>query len=630
MTTFATRDVDVITLPLGKVTPLHPERCVIKVGNRSFDLGAFCYIRRSSRARAGNCKPLPVDQDSFVATRREPLRRLIEQFSLQCKSSGLRSVTIATNVHYVVKFANWCDQTDHAGLFGTVENARQAFRDYVTHLRHRVRTNDLQLPSAWPPQTAVARVLNEFFGIDDITIGVHLIRAPSASTVATEIPDEKSQAKVLSLCECIFNGFGAHVRQYNPYPFKLKLPNYLGWNENALWIFPIKKYFKAPHEQRDALRGYWAYDYQNGRIAALNEVVGRYRHSRNARYRIKNATKQITRANQDRRDQSRIGLAMVAHNAFVLLFLAYTGMNWAVARAQPWARGFTVGRSRQGFKAIKYRAKGKKTSFEIQSTFLPVFRCFLALREYLLNGRRCNTLFVSFGPNMKGRPKEIGNQTMINFFKTLRRIDPSLPKILARQWRAAKGDWFVRTEDPQTTADLLGNSLPTTLQSYAAGSPTRAIDEMSDFFRTLTQRVLKPNKTGRFKESALGGCKNYGAPHATDTSPPIPPDCKQSEGCLFCDQYVVHADERDIRKLMSCRTVLYRTAHFSQSEEHFQALFGEVLKRIRALLDAIAATSKKTAKLIPRIQKEVEDHGLFDPYWEGKLQMLIDLGAVSA
>jgi len=635
MTKLITRDVDVIRLPLGKATLLHPERCIVKVGNETADLGALCYLRRADQVRRGQNKPQLVDPNSLLPGRRETVRRLIEQISQECKSSGRRHNSVFVEFKYVVRFIGWCDRTGHVGIFGTAEDARRAFREYVAHLKERIRTNDMKAFTAAQQQNALKKVLNEHFGIDTIHAGVHLVVATNRSRTPTPIPDSVSQGKVLSLCECLFTGFRTHVLENNPYPFKLILPHYLGWDVNALWIFPVSKYCMAPHEiaKRDEMReGYWAYDYQRGRIATLDEVVEKYLRIPDAREAIKDATKLIIRANDDKRDINRIDLAMVAHNAFVLLFMANTGMNWSVARALPWGSNYKVGKAHQGFREIKYRAKGKETSFEIQSVFLPKFQRFLKLREYLLNGRRCGTLFVSLGDNRKRSPKQIRPTMLTRLFDTLHRIDPTLRMILTRQWRAAKADWGLLNTDAKTTADLLGNSESTTLKSYAAGSPTRQKQEFHHFYSGLTKTVLRPNKTHAdgFKDSAIGECKNYGKPHAKDPNPPITPDCKQSEGCLFCDKYVVHADVCDIRKLMSCRMVLYRTAHFSNSEEHFKALFGEVLNRIQALLDAIAATSKATAKHLPRIQKEVENDGILDPYWEGKLQMLINLGEVSA
>src|SRR4030066_186875 len=97
------------------------------------------------------------------------------------------------------------------------------------------------------------------------------------------------------------------------------------------------------------------------------------------------------------------------------------------------------------------------------------------------------------------------------------------------------------------------------------------------------------------------------APIPTEAVPPIAPDCHQSEGCLFCDKYVVHADERDVRKLISCRTCIYRTAHLSTSDEYFQSLFGEVLRRIEIILVTSGGKSEDHRTQVERVRVEVED-----------------------
>ena len=64
-----------------------------------------------------------------------------------------------------------------------------------------------------------------------------------------------------------------------------------------------------------------------------------------------------------------------------------------------------------------------------------------------------------------------------HLFGQLRMIDPQLPKVTPRQWRAAKSDWLIRNKDPATAALLLQNSERTTLRAYAAGSESTHMQE---------------------------------------------------------------------------------------------------------------------------------------------------------
>jgi hypothetical protein len=105
----------------------------------------------------------------------------------------------------------------------------------------------------------------------------------------------------------------------------------------------------------------------------------------------------------------------------------------------------------------------------------------------------------------------------------------------------------------------------------------------------------------------------------------IKPDCKGPEGCLFCDKFKVHADEKDTRKLFSCRYVLRQTAPMMGSEERLQSLLGPFFERIQTI---IAEVAQRDSTMVAKIAAEVDDDGELDPYWARKLEMLMALGVV--
>src|SRR5207253_5824849 len=129
----------------------------------------------------------------------------------------------------------------------------------------------------------------------------------------------------------------------------------------------------------------WAYDYSNGRLATIQELLPHYG-SRNAWGALFRAQSAIAAANADLQNRSRRDRAMVAHNAFVLMFIANTGMNLAQVLELSWCTDYEVGVERQGFRAMKGRAGNKAVHFEITAAFLPKLKRYLALRHYLLNG----------------------------------------------------------------------------------------------------------------------------------------------------------------------------------------------------------------------------------------------------
>jgi hypothetical protein len=100
-------------------------------------------------------------------------------------------------------------------------------------------------------------------------------------------------------------------------------------------------------------------------------------------------------------------------------------------------------------------------------------------------------------------------------------------------------------------------------------------------------------------------------------------------GCLFCDKFVVHADETDLRKLISCKYVINTCKHLSHSDDSYQAHFGEVLSRIDAILEEIKNVSDQIFDLAKRIEFEVNEDQILDPHYQYKLDQLVNLGVTS-
>lgn len=315
------------------------------------------------------------------------------------------------------------------------------------------------------------------------------------------------------------------------------------------------------------------------------------------------------------------------------MFIANTGMNLAQVRNLKWDDNYELGVESQGFREIKYRAGNRKVSFIIKISFHKKFQIFLKLRGYLLNGRECEHLFFTLGANLDQAPKAIGPDVTSNFYNVIKKIDPQVEKVLSRGWRAAKADWLVRNTDVSTAALVLQNSESTVMKHYMGGSVNQSLSELGLFFERLSD-VVKNSYPLKSKEalidSPLGECNDFGNPTQVEFNQSIQPNCAQPEGCLFCDKYIVHMDERDVRKLISYLLCINQTSSLSSSNDHFHTLFDPIILRIQLILDFIYHKSAKHQQLVKRVRKEVEIDGIFDPYWEGKLEMLIEIGALKS
>lgn len=640
MSELVARPISVYDLPLAVgAAILHPEQVVLNFGRAgTVDIGFLCYLRREPQTRTGKSVRKSgfgrkVVVDSFNAARAGRVRALIEHISQEFSESGRRPETVRNRASRFLPFMTWADTHGYIDVLEDEGQARLAVREYAMFIRDRVNQNLISLTSGAGQQAAAFSLLGDFLEIDDLTRGVNLLRGNQRSNEGTLPPCEDAQAKVLSMCEALFNSLTELVLDAKPYPFRVPMPKYLGWADPTLWIFPTSKWCMAPHEMEQRHKAkvpFLAYDYANGRLATMDELklnksfAGDNDITR--RQVLRRCRLQIEAANADPQNINRRHMSALALNIFVLMFIAQTGMNWAQAVEMPWSGEYEAGVERQVFRAIKWRAGNRKVYFEIPVSFLPTFKRYLELRSYILDGISCEFLFFSLGCNTLELPKMLpGGPTPL--FKILQRIDPQLPKIMPRQWRAAKSDWLIRNTDPSTAALVLQNAEKTVLKSYTAGSETVHLEEMTLFLDKVSAVVVENGKVIEGSiNCAVGVCSSYGAPHQISGEIAVQPDCKEQEGCLFCDKFKVHADDQDTRKLLSCRYCLQQSAHLAGSEERIQSMLGPIFDRIQVILDEV---SRRDETLVLRVTREVEVDGELDPYWSRKLEMLMDLGLVA-
>lgn len=624
-TRMARRTTHTLDTPLAEgITLLHPELSVVKIGpSKTIDVGSLCYKQRTVpdvKTRAGGRR---VAIESLDVERLGPVRRLIMHISSYVEHSGLRPETLHSRFARLLAFVNWADALGCPDVLATEQNARAAFTTYAIYVRDRVARNEISLNSGAMQQVNVARAIGEFHDIEDFDRAFNLLKKDLNTAEATSPPSEALQAKVLMLCTALFEGLSSFVLERHAYPYALAMPDYLGFPSNSLWIFPGTSWLKTPEMLANSKTNA-GYSFSNGRISTAEELkleypVGKTKHRWQDTQR--DAQQQVETANLNWNHNSRWYLASHAMSAYAILFLSATGMNWAQMTGLSWDDEYETEAPRQGFRTVKWRAAGKPVSFELPIVALQSFKRFLQLRQYVLQGRACSYLFFRSGTASKPARPYVSGLNVI--YSVLNRIDPTLDMISTREWRAAKSDWLVRNADPATAALVLQNTEKTVLQSYAEGSESLHLEEMGAFLNKMASVVVDP---GDFIDgdtmSSVGACAAYGAPSPTSLDIPIVPNCKGPEGCLFCDKLKVHADERDTRKLLSCRYCIRLATPLESSFENIQEVVQPILDRIDGILSEI---SDRNPEMVLRVTKEVDEEGELDPYWASKVHMLISL-----
>jgi hypothetical protein len=600
-------------------------RVILPSRQRTLDIGVTCFTQRKRKDPHQGEKGYStwlVKADSLRSERIIAIKNFSE-YLYGMHKFGKRSSTIENHFRAFDSFVRWCD-TPFPLVFQTINDCREAYYHYTLALNEEVKKSVLHVNSASLKQRKLAIVLRSIFQDTDgiVTAGIKRIRIHKNAAKITVPPSEVTAQKAISLCTHLFTSLSKFIIESRLYPFEMKLP------EESVWVFPGQRAFstKGSLSQRSEWKqGYWGWDYINGRVSDYESIRHRYANSYGALLCIENATQLLSQANQNNRHHARWYLASLAIQCFTMLFIANTAMNITPLSQLCWddsgeneVRNDTL----QGFRTVKYRAGGVDVEFHITNHFLPCFRQYIKLRSWILQGIEAPLFFTL---DNQQRPKKIDASLVTKLRIKLKVFELTIPS--AREWRSYKSDWLIRTTDVATASLLLQNSEETVLQSYSEGSKSRADREMTDFLQALHLKVVQP-KAIPTHDISVGQCRDYNVPENDNSQSLILPDCRQPEGCLFCANYRVHADEEDIRKLCSCLYVIKETRSLAASDAHFNGIFGTVIRRISGLLMTIGKENDALKQDVERIQIEVKENEHLTYYWSEKLRLLVDLGVI--
>ena len=217
--------------------------------------------------------------------------------------------------------------------------------------------------------------------------------------------------------------------------------------------------------------------------------------------------------------------------------------------------------------------------------------------------------------------------------------------ITPQQWRKHVSSQYVQLSDGDLLleAEKMGHSLDTAKKNYSRTSFKDASQQISQFFHELRDVAVEKTRTvERIAVRTLdetvdaqilpvGACITA-APQPEKaigfTAQAPTPNCQQFENCLFCQHYAVHADEEDIRKLLSLKSLLGYVKQKATDLIKWEQQFGVVLHRIDEVLTELSNPYETLRDRILSIQEEVES-GDLDAYWLNHFELLIDLGWIS-
>lgn len=628
------RETDILTLSqLGREL-LRPERIRLKLSDdvliAPVDIGSLAYSIREKavwkQVVAG--KPVKVDPTSLQECRRELVAAMLDSFYV----SGARESSILFSCRNFRYILDWCDQNGFSDVFSDEEATRRAYLAYNDHLR-----DDILVRKALKPVTCAGRqshfvqLVQMVFSDDSghITHGVPTIR-PRTRT-SPEPPRECELIHYVRVCADLAKNFSQIAVEGQAFP----LEKYCAGQR--IVIFPSNVGLLTPRTIATSVNA--IYNYDDCRLATVEEYVAfsGYFPSVCARG-LEAAQRTIMRANADLRSAPRFRLASMALDAYVYLFALLTGASPSELRQFERDEALEIEKSlvKREFSAVKFRAGGKKTRYLIgRGKGLQLLRDYLKLRSWVLEGKDCKYLFISLKRqgSYTGEVQRLSPTFSYQLYERLRGIfiPESFPHIAPSRVRKYKSLVLHELKTPpEKVAATLNHTPLTNNRSYSETTVERYEHEYKTYWRAVRRAAerIRNHPDPNESSTAVGHCDGFDSPSQIAESVPITPSCRSQYGCLYCANYVCHADEEDVHKLVSFQFVINSVRALALDVNHADRLFRDISLRIELILEEISNKSGAAAEMVKVVKHRVFELGDLTPFWEKRLQRYEMMGVV--
>ena len=608
-------------------------------GFKTLDIGTLFYRKRVSDEILSE-QQLAA---SFDEKRRYFLQCLTD-YLLQMGGSDLSKGLF----YYTSKlFLDWVDSQKKTFDFSNKDSVIDAYRRYSKYLVDRTLLADTEEESlaahtAKQYQRNTAKLIAYVFDCHEIDIVSQAMQVQSQRYDVPILPiAEEDHQKTYATLQNIFLEVHRIIVQEGSFPAHFKSVD----EENFYFYSGFHHQTEKPHIQFDIQ----SYLVKYPVIPAFSKMLADFEledseHRKRLRENRNQAIRNLEERNKDKRHIERERLASYGLCIGMLLFIAQTGANLDTAQ-QLQLDTMEILPSTQGrrFSGTKSRAGGKIVYPEFGVKFEPVFRKILELREWYIQDEACDFIFP-----LRNEIQQLGpvSYSRLQLMKKLfQRIFPRMVWITPQQWRKHKSSQTVEFSDGDLLleAEVMGHSLDTARNNYARTSFKDAAQQISQFFNELREVAVAQTRTlERIAVQTLdepvdvqtlpvGACvtatpQPEKALGFTEKAPT--PNCQQFEHCLFCQHYAIHADDTDVRKLLSLKSLLGYVKQKATDLTKWEQQFGVVLHRIDEVLTELADTYLALGERIASIQDEVES-GDLDAYWFNHFELLIDLGWIA-
>lgn len=585
----------------------------IETHNKKTFLDFGCYAFRDRVESDG--KQL-VKLESLDSNRVALLQNLLDEIASDLKTGRMKKLTIWTSVLRLLKpIFHWLDNIATDNYLGNSQAIKARYEEYTNYLLYHRK--DLGGTSRYNLQRCARSIfLHAAPGpIHSIAQGVPQIRRRSNAVLP---PDEKAVTENLAMAYQIFTQLTDFVLNTLPYPFDLNLPN------EIVKILPCSIWALPNHrlaQRSELINGNWIWDYESGEINSIDFIQQHYGYSRRVAEReYKKAEHQLNRSNTETRSIYRLRMASLAKGAFQTLMLSATGANPSTFRKFPWGTNvISTPSERQGFRTYKDRAS-KEVYFELQSSFTPLLKKYLKLREYLLNGKYCETLFFR---EHKSAIRKIPTQFLDLYYKQVSsKLDPSLPAITLTEYRKYKCNWVLDRHGPIIASTVMQNTPHVVTMHYGGSNRKKQQSELTGYFSYMAK--ISQERLNNIITTASGACLDRGSPRENGSYQGLEKNCTNYWGCFFCENYVLHADEEDLFKLHSISAVLGFAMEGSiDLSDELKQTADRVGENILMILEKRQDLLSSNQKIMNRVSD-----GYLYPFWQAQVDLWAVMGKI--
>lgn len=605
---------------------LYPERLRIQLAFRlrvsPIDFGAFAYTVRELRGADGYA----VDLSTFLVGRREALRAILDYLYV----SGMNEASIQIFIKNFETVMRWCDANGHSELFLSPTASRNAYIQYTEHLRHQLLVTGELKPITCINRQRAMRTLIEVVHRDD---SAYIIRGVLPIKVVREgrsPPQESDVRRYLDACIRIATHFSDFLIDGKSYPLVVRFRDY------EASILPFAGAIVTPYSSG---RVSSTLSPDGMRVSTVQEYIELTQAYPSVANRcIDNAHRVIESANSDLRCEHRMWIASMAMNAYACIFSLITGAGASEFIQFEYDEAIDIEKSlvKKELTAVKLRARGLTTRYAIgRGHGRALLRSYLKLREWVLDGKEMKYLFFTMRKSgtYLGEYQQLANNFSTMFFKRLRGVflpqdAKNIPPGSVRKFKSSI--LHELRVSVSLVAENLNHTASVNLASYTSMPVEKQQYEFSKYWQAIRKAadVVRDRTSQKDMSTVVGHCEEIESPVRIMEAVPIEPNCTIQYGCLFCANYLCHADDEDLHKLLSLSYVINSIRACAKDISHAERLFRELSIRIDVIVEAVAKRSAESVLLVEQVRRRVNDLGILTPFWEQRLRRYEKLGIV--